>query len=333
MQKERAYGPYLDKGRWRVVVKRGRTIVARQSFASEKDAADCIDKFRAKLEKAQQTLEDALVVYEEYLRETLTDHGRKTVTRGLSRMFPDTRISLSVVDQQTAQELYDEMRRRPCPRTGRTPAVATQQVSLRVTRSFWKWMKRRGMVESNPWTEIEAVGRCKRGKPQLTIDESRKLVATCLASDRTDATAVLVCLLLGLRSAEVAAIDSRCLDDGGRLLRVPGTKTEAALRIVEVPEVLRDRLAAFAAEPGWTTFRVYHAVPRWCARAGVSRVSPHGLRGTHASLATSAGATGALVAAQLGHASEAVTKAHYSQPGAVATGSAKTAMRVLSGGR
>ena len=54
----------------------------------------------------------------------------------------------------------------------------------------------------------------------------------------------------------------------------------------------------------------YH-VRRLCAAAGVSIVSPHGLRGTHATICASVGASPDIVARSLGHTSYAVTAAHY----------------------
>jgi integrase len=54
--------------------------------------------------------------------------------------------------------------------------------------------------------------------------------------------------------------------------------------------------------------------------AGVDSESaqdPHGLRGTHATLAVQAGVTGDAVARALGHESFAVTTDHYAKPEAV----------------
>jgi len=49
----------------------------------------------------------------------------------------------------------------------------------------------------------------------------------------------------------------------------------------------------------------------------VPAVTPHGRRGTHATLAVGAGITGDAVAASLGHENFAVTAAHYARPEAV----------------
>jgi integrase len=62
-------------------------------------------------------------------------------------------------------------------------------------------------------------------------------------------------------------------------------------------------------------------------------VTPHGLRGTHATLATSAGASGELVAATLGHASSKVTEKHYIAPGTAEQAKQRRVLKVLQGGK
>jgi integrase len=61
------------------------------------------------------------------------------------------------------------------------------------------------------------------------------------------------------------------------------------------------------------------AVRRICQVAKTPIIGPHGLRGTHATLAVQAGVTGDAVAAALGHESFAVTAGHYAKPEAVAS--------------
>jgi integrase/recombinase XerC len=74
-------------------------------------------------------------------------------------------------------------------------------------------------------------------------------------------------------------------------------------------------------------------VTRMCKLAGVPRVTPHGLRGTNATLATEAGAASHLVAAQLGHASTAITEGGaYIDPHRAGAAKRQTALRVLAGG-
>jgi len=180
-------------------------------------------------------------------------------------------------------------------------------------------------LRDNPFAEVEGAGRRRKGKAQLGVDEARKLTELCLSmAAQPEAVAVLAALLLGPRASEVIERDVRDLDDGGRLLWIRDSKSEAGKRAIEVPEVLRPLLLALAkdriaAAPLFWDSRgkrpsrhwVLNHCQRLCRLAGVPVVSAHGLRGTHGSLARRGGATAELVAAQLGHAHVGVTNAAY----------------------
>jgi integrase len=177
-----------------------------------------------------------------------------------------------------------------------------------------------------------------RGKPQLRIDEARKLVKLCLKlADENHAGAIgtLTALMLGLRASEVTDRVVRDLDDGGRLLWVPYGKTQRSKRTLEVPAMLRPYLLRLAegrrpdeqllgAGHTWHASKAKKRDRRWlfdqvqiiCTKAGVPPVCTHSLRGLHATLATEAGATPQLVANALGHTSPQVAQLHYTDKAA-----------------
>lgn len=74
---------------------------------------------------------------------------------------------------------------------------------------------------------------------------------------------------------------------------------------------------------------VLRQVHRVCKAAGVPVVPAHGLRGTHATLAVAAGATGDVVAAALGHESFTTTARHYARPEAIESATQAHALREL----
>ena len=78
---------------------------------------------------------------------------------------------------------------------------------------------------------------------------------------------------------------------------------------------------------------VRHETKRLCEAIAMPVVTAHGLRGTHASLARAAGATGHLVAQQLGHSNEKVTRDNYVAPGLDEQEQRRQAFRVLTGGQ
>ena len=72
-------------------------------------------------------------------------------------------------------------------------------------------------------------------------------------------------------------------------------------------------------------------VQRICDQAGVMKVTAHGMRGLHSTLAIAAGVTSHAVAATLGHASATTTLKSYAKPEAVRGAKQKKVLRVLKG--
>jgi integrase len=181
-------------------------------------------------------------------------------------------------------------------------------------------------------------GRRRRGKPQLRVDEARKLtdflLRRCQPLVQPEAVAVLTVLLLATRASEVIERDVRDLDDAGTILWIPDSKTDRGRRVLEVPEILqpllRDRDGARPTRH-WTLYWC----KQMCSLAGVPVITAQGFRGTHRSIAHRGGASGRIVQEQLGHASLAMAEGGaYVQREAVQAGDAHTVeLRLLRGGR
>jgi integrase len=205
----------------------------------------------------------------------------------------------------------------------------------------------RGWLRKDPTAGIEPVGRRSRGKAQLTATEARAYVdaALMLADEGHDgAVAALMPLLLGVRASEVLLRTVREVD--GETLWISSAKTARGVRRLGIPKVLATLLHGICAgrDPAALVFeaatgRPHHRcwletwVRRVCSAAGVPAVCPHGLRGTHTSLADEQGVAPEAVARSLGHESRRTTDRHYSAPGAADTGRAQRVLRVLEGGR
>lgn len=154
------------------------------------------------------------------------------------------------------------------------------------------------------------------------------------------AVVALVALLLGMRASEIVSRVVRDLDDEGRLLWIPDSKTEAGKRTLRIPEVLRpylERLAANRAADA-PIFGTHDrdwpraCVQRICRLAGVPVVGAHSMRGLHATLAMDAGITGTVVAASLGHEHVSTTTRSYAKGEAVTGAQQRRALTVLAGG-
>ena len=131
----------------------------------------------------------------------------------------------------------------------------------------------------------------------------------------------------------------RDVDDDGRVLWIDRAKTGKGDRTLEIPVVIREQLVELVkGRPAEE--RIFGDVDRhWLARhverirkaAKVVRVTPHGLRGTQASI--SAGAVSVEhVAEALGQTGPAVTRRHYLAKGAEQAGKQRRALNILQGG-
>jgi len=271
--------------------------------------------------------------------------GLVAVSIARSRAHLDTLLAIAVnagrplrwLTPRRAAELYERVQ------VGRAPD--THRNTLAVGKMFGAWCAKRGWLAADPFAALEPVGRRRRGKPQLHVDEARRLLEACLSEHSREALAVSLALLLGLRASEIVLRQVRDLDDGGRLLWVPHGKTRNARRYLAVPDALRGHLLELAAgRPAAaylfgeghldrpSRYWVHYHCGRLCAVAKVPRVPPHGLRGTHATLATAAGVTGPAVSAALGHGSTAITESTYVAPGGRQLADQRAALRALDGG-
>ncbi len=337
-RRTRINGPYLHRRRWRVFVVLESGERNARSFATEAEAREVVATLEREL-AGDTSISDAIGRYLGWLGK----RGVKPVTLSNSERFlglyfaGKTGRPIKTITPHQAQKLYDAMATRKHNR-GTGYAAATHRAALTEAKRFAGWCVKRGLLRHNPVAGIEPVGRKNRGKEQLRGDEARKLLDYCLASygnGNQHALIPLMCLGLALRASEVCGLDARDVDDGGQTLWITRSKTEAGKRRLEVAGPIAACLAHQAKGRIGPLFgkctpaMVYHHVTRICARAGVTVVCPHGLRGTHATLAASKGATSALLMEALGHTSIAVTRAHYIQGGTMEAAEAREAMRQL----
>lgn len=367
-RREHVYGPYPEQLvgglRYRVVyldAAGGRSV---ESFAGE-GASEQAEKRAAYLRSLIQgrSVSDAL---DEYLADCkdrgLRARSLETTTIRLRSLLGINEKkglnggALSELRPAVAAKLFETWRAKP----GRSVDYVRGTVGQ--ARTWAKWcIEERGWIKVDPFAGLQPKGRRKRGKPQHTIDEARKFYAFLLAvaaqpidaaamkrrrwdhavSRRQGAVAVLTAQLLGPRATEVIDRQCRELDDGGRILWITDSKTEAGKRRLMVPDELQPLLRELvAARPG-DALIFSGRRRRWllrqckalCEECGVPVVTPQGLRGGHASLATEAGTSPLEVSRALGHAGTAVTERHYTTPDAKAAGRQERTMKVIMGGK
>ena len=183
-------------------------------------------------------------------------------------------------------------------------------------------------------TEKSSSGSTKRGS-------GRRRRSNYADNGEEGAVAAMTCLLMGMRCSEVVSRVVRDLDDEGRLLWIPDSKTIAGRRKLQVPALLRPYLRRMAdgRESTAALFGEHWRdwprkwVQRICKAAAVPKVTAHAMRGLHGTLAVDSGITSHAVAAALGHESFRTTAESYAQRDAVAGAQQKRVLGVLTGGK
>lgn len=333
----RYFGPYRHRGRWRIVSRvHGKQRVV-SSFATEKEAEKELQALRAAAERERGvTVGKAIENHANQLRRNgLKESSVGTATFRLRRLFqPVLSMPLAMVTPAKARELYNAL----------PGAVDTRLNTLALAKAFCRRAKENGWTDTLLLEDVKPEGQRRCGKAKLGLDESRKYLATCLlhatsASPRVRQAAIAAAmpLVFGMRSGEVLGLHVRDLDDGGRILRITAAKTRAGVRSLAVPEWFQPLLLGLtkglAAEarvfPREKTWLHRHVV-NTCKEAGVTRVVPHGLRGTHADLSLVAAATPLQVSQALGHTNSTVTFRHYADKGLAEQMQHKQAVNALA---
>lgn len=316
---ERVHGPYRDRDGWRVVVVGQGGERTNRCYETEAEANEVVQKARRALRSAdERTIGEALTEYETHLGEKGNKPGSIWQTKWrIGQFFTSPDDFLRDLRPQKCAELYDALASRTT-RFKKPISVDTHRNILAEAKSFLRWCQEKAWLSHNPLEHVKGKGKRRKGKDQLRIDEARTWDAVAIAhadKGKVGAVTALVTLYMDLRCKEIITRVVRDLDDGGRLLWIPDSKTDAGRRTLVVPEFLRPYLKKLAEgkKPDALLFGYHdrafprHWVQRICKQSGVPRVCAHGMRGLHSSLAIEQGATGRDVARAMGHSSETVT--------------------------
>jgi integrase len=217
----RVHGPYRHYDRWRIkIVDRTTGKVANETFPTEQEARVAMAAFRRRNARESGIgFGEALGLYERYLAEKGNKpRSIETTIHRLRNLFgPVLKIAVVALTPTGAAKLYDGL----TAKDGSPIAIDTRRNALNQGKTFLKWCKSKGHTRINALEDVQGVGKRRRGKPQLTIDEARRFLAKAieLAEGGDDgAVAAAMALLMGMRGSEIAERIVRNLDDGGRIL-------------------------------------------------------------------------------------------------------------------
>jgi len=313
--------PYAHRKAWRVLFKRVDGTRGYQAFQTEAQAVAFIVDAQRYLVKDGRPIEDVIDAYvasQTLLRpssRTTLKYRLRAITKGPEWM------PIEAFPWEAAWAAHVE------PQSG-----DSQHGILAALGGLVAFAKVRGQ----PLAGLKVTKPKRTGKPGLRVTEARKFITTAFEAGDPLALAAATMALTGLRPGEVMALRARDCDDGGALLWVDASKTEAGRRVVDVEEAFRPMLVAltegkaagdplFAFEPRRRranttptkarTDALLKRVPQLCGEANVPEVVSHSLRGVNATLRKLGGATNDEVTRALGWTSIEVGKRHYLAPG------------------
>lgn len=368
-ERARVRGPYRHRDGWYVETidpqaDRGDGKVRSRYFGTEEDAEVYKQVKAAQLERLHGvSFDTALTEYKKFL--TTTGHKKvsskesaEETCRRLRLFFEDVlEHRLAKVDDERAGELYTAF-------TQRTYTVGSKKAPrekpytpghhrnvLAQAQTFMRWCVRpRKWITFSPLDDVRGVGSVNAGKPQLHGDEAARFYQWCaykIGSDDHAALALAMLLLMMLRQGDVRKRVVRDVDLDGTVLRTSKTKSKKGDRGRRIPEVLRAPIAKliknrdpleplFKSDKGGfhTKTWLLIAAKRLCVEAGVPLVTPHGLKGTAASLASDdLGVLPDVLATALSHESSSISRQSYIADGAAENAIAATALKVITGGK
>lgn len=358
----RVRGPYERGGRWQIekldpLAERPREY---RTFETREEAEAARRWYRDQLATVELSAAAALERYQEALRQRgCRPRTIEVAASAVRHMMGESALERPLQDI-TASTVRQRLAERQAEKTvrGAAPSPTTIATELRQTRSWLRWCAEAGLRALPAGLDRVRLPRRREtaeGKEQLTREEARRFAVEALRRVRggdEGALAAYALLVLGVRAREL--LDRRVRDLDGDWLWIRRAKTARGCRRVQVPEpllgLLRDQVDADdpvearptdalilgeedGAGPARSTSWLEGEVAEVCQAAGVTAVCPHGLRGTHATLAEAAGVSAAAVAASLGHTTPAVTGRHYTLPEARDGARAERLLKVMQGGR
>jgi integrase/recombinase XerD len=216
-------------------------------------------------------------------------------------------------------------------REGRAPvAAATLQRKAACLRSFYRHLRREGIVEHDPTADLRAPKKSQRLPQVLTREEVARLLASPRGPDPQslrDRALLELMYACGLRASEAIGLQLRDVDLEAALVRARGKGSKERIVPVGREAVAATRawlqrgrppLVGLSPDPhlfvnqrgqGLTRQGLYKIVQRHARAAGLAgRMSPHTLRHTFATHLLAGGCDLRSLQEMLGHADIATTQ-------------------------
>lgn len=190
----------------------------------------------------------------------------------------------------------------------------TRRAVLDVLRMIFRMAAGDQLVDSNPAELVKAPRIDAKEPVHFTAEQARRFLDA--AKDDALHSLYAVALGTGLRRGELLALEHRDVDVHSATVSVRKSKTAAGIRVVPLPPFAVAAIAGLPRRIGplwpYSPGYVTRHVAVICARAGLPRLTFHGLRHSTASILLAEGVDPLTIRGILGHTNVATT-AHYAR--------------------
>jgi site-specific recombinase XerD len=186
---------------------------------------------------------------------------------------------------------------------------------IRGIKAFWHWLETEGIIKQNPLAKVPTPKPAKKLPKVLTEDELARVFKACQGNDR-DMAIVQLLADSGMRLGELVNLDYTDFNGKDDILKVRGkvgerpvfitddTRAAIELYTIDARPAPKGTNRLFLTYDGYplTTDRVQKILARLGKKAGLStRLAPHKIRHTTATMMLKAGANLETVRRTLGH--------------------------------
>lgn len=304
-------------GRWRVVIPLGTDINGRRRRKEWQVRSEAAAK--AKLKDVNRLIRGGFPV----------EASRVTLAAYAPEWLGHIQVGRATAEQyrHLARHLTDELGHYPLARIGPSEIrtlIAKRQAegyaarTIRGVVDVLRMILRQAMADgilSRNVAELVQKPRLEQKEPRhFTAEQARRFLDE--AKDDPLFSLVAVALGTGLRRAELLGLTWRDVDLDTNHVNVRRSKTAAGLRSVPLPAFAADALRRLERRPGpiWqvSPSHVTRMTAKLCERAGLPRLTTHGLRHSAASMLLAEGVHPMVISQIMGHSRVTMT-AHYAR--------------------
>lgn len=175
------------------------------------------EKTLGKVKPTHTAFDDAAQQFLDYTASHARPRTLREYTRIVKRHYPFGRQSIADIQPKDILKRLNGL------------APSEKEHAFRVGRTLFAWAMRRHMIDTSPFTRMEAPPTGKSRERVLADDELAKVFKTALAGDTPFHRIVALLCLTAQRRSEIGGLQWSWIDDEQRFIELPGTITKNKL--------------------------------------------------------------------------------------------------------